>query len=62
MTGDILVSLGSILEGREDVGVRSTFDSIDESGNLREEGVVVLSISLSQRRAGGHTVKECLSS
>jgi len=41
----ILVCLGGILEGREDVRFRSTFDSIDEVGNLREEGVVILFIS-----------------
>jgi hypothetical protein len=42
---DILVSLGSIFEGRENVGVGSTFNSVNEGRNLREEGIVVLSIS-----------------
>jgi len=39
----ILVSLGSVLEGRENVRVGSTFNGIDEIGNFREEGVIVLS-------------------
>jgi len=39
----ILVSLGGVLEGRENVRVGSTFNSVDEIGNFREEGVIVLS-------------------
>ena len=35
------------------MGVRSTFDSIDESGNLREEGVVILFVSVDQERSEG---------